>query len=151
MRERLSGLALLSVPHPRTGGAARRAGLLLGLALTAAAGRFPARLLRLSNTDEAASIFVPWLLWHWRGHFGPHLRPGGRLPPEVPLFSGAGSRDSLWAPPAGVRRLHEQVEGGHARSRCLVFAGFGHSDLVTGARAPQQLWAALEQWLEETD
>jgi hypothetical protein len=151
VRARLSGLALLSVPHPATGGVTRRAGLAFGIAFISALGRFPARRLRMGNVDEAGSIFVPWLLWHWRGHFGPHLRPGARLPPEVPLFSGSGSEDSLWAPPAGVRRLHEQVAGENSLDRCFIFPGFNHSDVVTGPLAQGQLWAALDQWLGDTD
>ncbi len=151
VQQRLSGLMLLSVPHPATGGLARRAGIVAGIALTRALGRFPARALRMSNVDEPAGVFLPWMRWHWQRRFGPHLEGGAALPPHVALYSGVGSRDTLWAPPRGAKRLHDQVDGGNRLSSFQEFEGFGHGDLVTGKEAPQQLWPAAEQWLNKID
>lgn len=136
--QRVGGLALLSVPHPETGGVARRAGIVFGLALTRAMGRFPAKMLRMSNMDEAETIFNPWLMWHWRGKFGTHLDHGRRL--AVPLYSGVGEQDILWAPLHGARKLHEQVDSGSSKSLFATFPG-GHGDVVTDIpRARERLW-----------
>ncbi len=138
IRHRLAGLALLSVPHPATGGLARRAGILIGLGLTKTLGRFPAKQLRMSNMDEAETIFNPWLMWHWNRKFGTYLDQPTRL--HVPVFSAVGKQDYLWAPVRGSKLLHDLVEDGSEKSKFCVFPG-GHGDLVTDIpRAKERLW-----------
>jgi pimeloyl-ACP methyl ester carboxylesterase len=138
LHDSIQGLMLLSVPHPKAGGLARRAGIATGLALTHVLGRFPAKALRISNMDEAESIFNPWLLWHWRGKFGRYLNNGVKV--RVPLYSAVGKDDFLWAPVQGAKQLHEQVDGGHPLSRFQVFPGT-HADIVTDIpKAKTNLW-----------
>lgn len=128
LHDHVGGLALLSVPHPKTRGLRRTAGLLFAMALTRALGRFPSRALRMSRIDETRDIFNPWLRWHWDGEFGPFLRE--KLPSSMPVYSATGESDTLWAPPRGVQRLHEQV----ARAKLSTFVTFPGGHVSFAAR-----------------
>lgn len=148
-RPLLAGLGLLSVPHPKTRGLRRTLGLMAGIGLTHAFGRFPAKLLGLSDLDEGKHLFLPWMYWHLRGKFDSYLDLAP-LSPEIPVYSAVGTDDILWAPVRGAERLHRTMDGGNALSEFCVFPG-SHPGVVTGKSARDNLWPSLASWMKRVD
>lgn len=63
---------------------------------------------------------------------------------EVPLLVVAGTADQL-APPSSVRPAFEEVA---ASEKAWAEFDAGHSDLLLGRQAPQELWPLLRSWLQ---
>lgn len=71
---------------------------------------------------------------------------------ETPLLLLAGGRDHLVPPPL-VKYVFDHVAS--AEKRFVVYsrenghsADYGHTDLVVGARAPDEIWPDIAEWLE---
>lgn len=146
----LAAVVTLGTPGPHGVAGLRRVLARSSVALGAALGRFPARLLRLGSDDEASGVLGDWLSWNvrraWIGHDGfDYLAAWSRL--DTPFLSVAGGRDRLFAPPHACAELVQASRS--RRAELLVAPGLSHVGLARDARARERCWPRVAHWIED--
>ena len=150
---RLAALVMLAAPAPHAPGAAHVATAALGHAVSAGAGRFPARALRIGPVDERPGILRRWFSWNrggrWVGRDGFDYHAAA-LAVAVPALALAGAADLL-APPSACRRLLDLTRGERELITCGRANGFSrnytHNALVISDEARADVWPVLADWL----
>ncbi len=148
----LKAIVTLGTPGPRRLGVVRRTLAATTIAISRALGRFPARMLRFGNEDEAAEIIAEWMEWNvrgtWLGTDGFDYFAG--LAALSAAYLGvAGGSDRIFAPPAACRQVVDRIGSPPARKRLLIEPGLSHRGLVLSERAKESCWPNLVAWLKE--
>lgn len=141
-----AGVVTLGTPGPVMG-PGRRAMAWLSIGICRAAGRFPARTLRLGSEDEPALVLSEWMTWNVRGRWlgadgFDYLAALERI--AAPVLAIAGSRDRVFAPARACRDLVDRL--GEAATTFAV-AGLDHRGLLLDSRADELCWPLIEDWL----
>jgi oxygen-independent coproporphyrinogen-3 oxidase len=147
----LAAVVTLGTPGPRRLGPLRRTLAAATIGLSRLLTRFPARLLRFGNEDEAAGIISEWMRWNVRG--GWVGRDGfdyfaALEGVTTPYLGVAGAADRLFAPPAACGQVVERI--GAARKALAVEPGLTHRGLVLDERSRSSCWPNVVMWLKET-
>jgi oxygen-independent coproporphyrinogen-3 oxidase len=147
----LAAVVTLGTPGPRRLGPLRRTLAAATIGLSRLLTRFPARLLRFGNEDEAAGIISEWMRWNVRG--GWVGRDGfdyfaALEGVTTPYLGVAGAADRFFAPPAACGQVVERI--GAARKALAVEPGLTHRGLVLDERSRSSCWPNVVMWLKET-
>ncbi len=143
-----AGLVTLGTPGPVMG-PLRRALALLTIATCKTLGRFPARAFRMGSEDEAALVLAEWMAWNARGRWvgadgTDYLAALGHV--RTPFLAVAGAGDRVFAPAGACRRLIE-LAGAEPKSFVVVGPGLDHRGLLLDARADEQCWPLVADWI----
>jgi len=143
-----AGIVALGTPGPVLG-PLRRAMALLTIVTCKTLGRFPARRFRMGSEDEAALVLAEWMAWNARGRWvgadgTDYLAALGRL--RTPVLAVAGAGDRMFAPADACRRLVERA-GAASKTFVVVGPGLDHRGLLLDARADEQCWPLVADWI----
>jgi pimeloyl-ACP methyl ester carboxylesterase len=154
----LAGVSVFSsaVNDYTDGGFTKQATIRLAALIALAHGRFPAKALRQGRSDEPKGLMIQFAHWARRETFESfdgstdYWRALTKI--IVPIFSAVGERDWFHASPERASKLVARL--GSTDKTFLVCGrshgfstDFGHSDLVRGSAAQQEILPRVCDWM----